>query len=72
MTDIPEAARWRGGPSPERQRELETNFFCDNDNKRGFGHGALFHKVRGRWILFTDFRRPQPPGDVNPSDIRGR
>lgn len=52
MNIIPPNARYTGPPSRERQRELETLYFCDSDNTRGLGYGAMFRKIRGRWHYF--------------------
>lgn len=52
MPNIPYEALWKGPPTRERQRELETDYFCDAFNQRGLGYGAMFFKDRGRWRYF--------------------
>lgn len=50
LADTTHLARWQGPPTLERQIYLETQFLCDDSNKRGGGYGALYRKIRGRWV----------------------
>lgn len=68
---IPITAFWNGPPSKQRQRELERDFFYDEDNDWGGGHGVLYHrnqhprdiaKPEDRWIIFREFAAPTVTG----------
>ena len=56
MNVIDPKALWHGLPTRERQEELETQYYCDWRGERGCGWGAIFQKIRGRWVLFTDYK----------------
>lgn len=50
---IPDAARWTGGPKPQRVNHLRRNFFYDGDGqvgkRGGFYHVTLHGLVPVRW-----------------------
>lgn len=59
MNIIPEQARWRGAPSPERTAYLKNSYLCDSgDAMRGIKFGKTYgclYRIRGNRLIAVQY-----------------